>query len=289
MASIDFTIYDKMSPFEIKDAMLHYAKASSQKSAAALLNAGRGNPNWIATTPREAFFLFGQFALAEARRSMDNPQAGLAGMPQKPGAAARLTSWLAMNADAPGAAFLSNAVDYVVKTFKFDADAFVYEMADSIIGDNYPVPDRMLIHCEQVVHKYIMWAMCGDKPPAGKFDLYAVEGGTAAMCYIFKSLMANRILKKGDTIAMGTPIFTPYIEIAHLEDYAFEAVHVKADQENRFQYPAEELKKLEDPQDQGVLRLQPRKSDLDGDRRRDPQEPRQPRQDQAPGPHRADG
>jgi aspartate 4-decarboxylase len=247
MANIDFTIYDKMSPFEIKDAMLHYAKASSQKSAAALLNAGRGNPNWIATTPREAFFLFGQFALAEARRSMDNPEAGLAGMPQKPGAAARLTSWLAMNVDAPGAAFLSNAVDYVVKTFKFDADAFVHEMADSIIGDNYPVPDRMLIHCEQVVHKYIMWAMCGDKPPAGKFDLYAVEGGTAAMCYIFKSLMANRILKKGDTIAMGTPIFTPYIEIAHLEDYAFEAVHVKADQENRFQYPEEELKKLEDP------------------------------------------
>ena len=58
-------------------------------------------------------------------------------------------------------------------------------------------------------------------------------------------IMANRILKKGDTIAMGTPIFTPYIEIAHLEDYAFEAVHVKADQEHRFQYPDEELKKLE--------------------------------------------
>ncbi len=67
------------------------------------------------------------------------------------------------------------------------------------------------------------------------------------MCYIFKSLIANRILKKGDTIAMGTPIFTPYIEIAELEDYAFKAVHVRAPQENRFQYTDEELKKLEDP------------------------------------------
>src|SRR4051812_973182 len=171
MTDMDFTKYDKMSPFEIKDAMIHFAKASSQSAAMALLNAGRGNPNWIATAPREAFFLFGQFALNEARRSMDDPQAGLAGMPQKSGCAARLTSWLAMNADAPGAGFLSRAVDYVVKTFKFDADAFVFEMSDSIIGDNYPVPDRMLIHCEQVVHKYIMWAMCGDKPPAGKFDL----------------------------------------------------------------------------------------------------------------------
>lgn len=50
-----------------------------------------------------------------------------------------------------------------------------------------------------------------------KFDLFAVEGGTAAICYIFKSLMANRILEKGDTIALGMPIFTPYIEIAELE------------------------------------------------------------------------
>ena len=105
----------------------------------------------------------------------------------------------------------------------------------------------MLVHNEQIAHRYLMWAMCGDKPPSGKFDLYAVEGGTAAMCYIFKSLMANRILKKGDTIALGTPIFTPYIEIAELEDYAFNVVHVRATQEHRFQYSDEEIKKLEDP------------------------------------------
>jgi len=245
--SIDFGQYAKMSPFEIKDAMMHFAKASAAKNAHALLNAGRGNPNWIATAPREAFFLFGQFALTEARRSMDDPKAGLAGMPQPRGAAGRLQEWLAKHADMAGADFLSRMVKHAEKEFGFDPDAFVFELTDSIIGDNYPVPDRMLIHAEKVVQKYINWAMCGDKPPAGKFDLYAVEGGTAAMCYIFKSLMANRILAKGDTIALGTPIFTPYTEIAELEDYAFHAVHIKAPQENRFQYTDEEIKKLEDP------------------------------------------
>jgi len=245
--TVDYAQFDKMSPFEIKDGLITFAKATAAKSASVLLNAGRGNPNWIATAPREAFFLFGQFALTEARRSMDNPQAGLAGMPQQAGAAGRLKAWLANNAKAPGADFLSHAVDFSVKTLGFDADAFVFEMIDSIIGDNYPVPDRMLVHAEKVVHRYLMWAMCGDKPPPGVFKLYAVEGGTAAMCYIFKSLMANRILKKGDTIALGTPIFTPYMEIAELEDYAFKAVHVRAVQENRFQYPDAELKKLEDP------------------------------------------
>ena len=92
-------------------------------------------------------------------------------------------------------------------------DAFVHELVDSIIGDNYPVPDRMLVHNERIVHEYLMWAMCGEPRPAGKFDLYAVEGGTAAMCYIFKSLKANRLLHPGDTIALGTPIFTPYLEM----------------------------------------------------------------------------
>jgi aspartate 4-decarboxylase len=246
MAIVDYREYEKMSPFEIKDGLIKLAKQSAQKSAHALLNAGRGNPNWIATAPREAFFLFGQFALSESRRTMDDPKAGLAGMPQMNGIAGRLEAWLAKHADAPGVDFISRMVEHGVKAMRFDADAFVHELTDSIIGDNYPVPDRMLVHAEKVAHEYLLWAMGGDAQ-AGKFDLYAVEGGTAAMCYIFKSLIANRILKKGDTIAMGTPIFTPYIEIAELEDYAFKAVHVRAPQENRFQYTDEELKKLEDP------------------------------------------
>ena len=109
--------------------------------------------------------------------------------------------------------FLSAMVQFAVKKFGFDPDAFVHELVDSIIGDNYPVPDRMLVHNERIVHEYLQWAMCGKPRPTGKFDLYAVEGGTAAMCYIFKSLKANRLLHPGDTIALGTPIFTPYLEM----------------------------------------------------------------------------
>lgn len=246
MAAIDFHQYEKLSPFEIKDRLIELARASSKRSAAVFLNAGRGNPNWVATTPREGFFLLGQFALTECKRVMDLP--GLGGMPARPGIAGRLTAWLEKHADLPGAGFLEALVPFAVQTFGFDADAFVHELADSIIGDNYPVPDRMLVHNEQVVQRYLAWAMCGDRPPPGRFDLYAVEGGTAAMCYVFKSLMANRILHKGDRIALGTPIFTPYLEMPELEDYALEVVHVRAgDDERPFQYSDAELGKLEDP------------------------------------------
>jgi aspartate 4-decarboxylase len=238
--------FEALSPFEIKDELINLAKSTSKRTQTAFLNAGRGNPNWVATTPREGFFLLGQFAITESKRVMEHP-AGIGGMPQAKGIAGRFEAWLAKHKDMPGANFLSEMLPDAVKKFGFEPDAFVHELVDSIIGDNYPVPDRMLVHNERIVHEYLMWAMCGEPRPAGKFDIYAVEGGTAAMCYIFKSLKANRLLQPGDTIALGTPIFTPYIEMTHLEDYDLKVVQIQAPQENRFQYTDEEIKKLEDP------------------------------------------
>ena len=238
--------FETLSPFEIKNELIDLAKAASRTSQSAFLNAGRGNPNWISTTPREGFFLLGQFAITESKRVIEHSP-GVGGMPQAKGIAARLDAWLAAHKDMPGADFLPAMVKFAIKTFKFDPDAFVHELVDSIIGDNYPVPDRMLVHNERIVHEYLMWAMCGNPQPSGKFDLYAVEGGTAAMCYIFKSLKANRLLFPGDTIALGTPIFTPYLEMTHLEDYDLKMVPIRAPQENRFQYTDEEIAKLEDP------------------------------------------
>jgi aspartate 4-decarboxylase len=248
--------FETLSPFEIKDELIKLAKATSRTTQSAFLNAGRGNPNWVATKPREAYFLLGQFAVTECRRVMEHP-AGIGGMPQAKGIADRLDVWLAKQTTMPGAEFLSSMVQFAVKTFRFDPDAFVHELVDSIIGDNYPVPDRMLVHNERIAHEYLLWAMCGNPRPAGKFDLYAVEGGTAAMCYIFKSLKANRLLFPGDTIALGTPIFTPYLEMTHLEDYDLKVVNIAAPQENRFQFTDAEIKKLEDPKIKALFIVNP--------------------------------
>src|SRR6188472_2495828 len=238
--------FEALSPFEIKNELIELAKKTSRTTQSAFLNAGRGNPNWVATTPREGFFLLGQFAITESRRVMEH-EPGIGGMPAAKGIAGRLDGWLAKHMDMPGAEFLGGMVKFAIGKFKFDPDAFVHELVDSIIGDNYPVPDRMLVHNEKIVQEYLQWAMIGKPRPSGTFDLYAVEGGTAAMCYIFKSLKANRLLFPGDTIALGTPIFTPYLEMTHLEDYDLKVVNIAAPQENRFQYSDDEIKKLEDP------------------------------------------
>jgi aspartate 4-decarboxylase len=256
MDLLELRKFETLGPFEIKDELIKLAKKTSRTTQSAFLNAGRGNPNWIATTPREGFFLLGQFAVTESKRVMEHP-AGVGGMPQPQGIAGRFEAWLAKHSDMPGASFLTAMVPFAIKTFGFEPDAFVHELVDSIIGDNYPVPDRMLVHNERIVHEYLMWAMCGEPHPAGKFDLYAVEGGTAAMCYIFKSLKANRLLHPGDTIALGTPIFTPYLELPHLEDYGLKFITIQAPQENRFQFTDAELKKLEDPKVKAFFLVNP--------------------------------
>jgi aspartate 4-decarboxylase len=238
-----------LSPFELKDSLITIAKETAAGNPSLFLNAGRGNPNWTATTPRDGFFSFGRFAVEEAKRTLNLLDLG--GMPQKEGCAKRFDAWCTRHRTEPGVKFLREAVHYAVNELGFDDDSFVYELTDSIVGDQYPTPDRMLIHCEKVAHAYLMKEMCGDRVPKGKFDLFAVEGGTAAMCYIFNTLKSNRILKKGDKIAIGVPVFTPYLEMAHLEDFDLEIVTIKANDlpnadPEAGQYPESEIAKLAD-------------------------------------------
>ncbi|UWY26934.1 aspartate 4-decarboxylase [Flavobacterium sp. TR2] len=241
-----------LSPFEIKNELIHLAEESALKSTAITLNAGRGNPNWIATVPREAFFLFGQFALEECRNVMEE-QGILAGIVQnKTGVASRFEAFLAKHKDAPGASLLEKTYHYGVDKHDFDGDAWIREWIEAVIGFNYPVPDRMLSQIEIVVHDYLVQEMCGVGNDKGKYDIFAVEGGTAAMCYIFDSFMQNHLTERGDKIALLTPTFTPYIEIPQLERYKFDVVYVEASGtgENGFhtwQYPNSELDKLKDP------------------------------------------
>ena len=242
-------IYDKISPFEFKDKLMDLAKNNAIKNNTSILDAGRGNPNWTAATPREAFFTFGQFAVNETRLTWD--LGDLAGMPKKQGISKRFYDYINQNKNMPGVSLLKKIIDYGINKLNFNGDEFVYELADAKIGDNYPFPDRMLPHIEKIVHDYLVQEMKYDTEIGGKLNVFAVEGATAAMCYIFDSLMANELLRKGDSIAIMTPIFTPYLEIPHLPRYDFNVVYINADEVDEngihtWQYSKKELEKLKD-------------------------------------------
>ncbi len=241
---------DRISPFELKNRLIELADESIKKSTRAMLNAGRGNPNWIATVPREAFFALGKFGLSEARRNWECEE-GLAGIPQKDGIATRFADFLKRNTKEPGTAFLEKCYRYMVEEHDCKPDELIHEWAEGVMGNQYPVPDRILEHTELAVRDYMAQELYNGRPPQGEIDLFATEGGTAAMCYIFDSLQQNRLLERGDQVALMTPVFTPYIEIPKLYRYNYKVTEIPAnvttyDDLHLWQYSDKDVNKLRD-------------------------------------------
>ncbi|RAI60618.1 bifunctional aspartate transaminase/aspartate 4-decarboxylase [Roseicella frigidaeris] len=240
----DYAQYAKLSPFELKDELI---KLASSKANRLMLNAGRGNPNFMATLPRRAFLRLGLFAVAESELSYSYMPNGVGGLPRIEGIEGRFERFVADHRDQEGVAFLGRALSYVRDQLGLSASAFLHEMVEGILGGTYPEPPRMLRMSEEVVRQYLVKEMVGGHLPGEAIDLFALEGGTAAMTYIFDSMQKNHLIAKGDKVAIGLPVFTPYIEIPQLENYALEEVPLHANPAQGWQYPDAELDKLKDP------------------------------------------
>ena len=252
---------ENMSPFEIKGTLISLAEKDAQRSTATFLNAGRGNPNWLLSFPRKAFFLLGQFAMEESDRKAYAPEIGIVCSPTEGGVAERFRKFLDAHKDDIASHVLAHYYDYMTKTYGVDPDDFVFEMVDGILGDHYPTPPRILKYTEMIVRDYLRWAM-GGKDDKTQYDLFAVEGSTAGMCYAFESLQQNFLLNPGDKLALFTPCFTPYIEIPQLAQFGLEVVNISANKVEKdgyhdWQYPKEELDKLRDPSVKAVCITNP--------------------------------
>jgi aspartate 4-decarboxylase len=242
----------RLSPFELKDRLIALASSHGER---VMLNAGRGNPNFLATAPRRGFFALGPFAMAEAERVAGDLPEGLAGIPSADGIAARFADYLDTRQDQPGTAFLNSALSYARERLSLCADVFVHELVQGALGCTYPEPVRMLPCTEAIVGRYLAAELAhGTAPP---LDLFAVEGASAGITYAFTTLRTNGLIQAGDHIALGMPIFTPYIEIPRLDDYRLVEVAVAADPESGWQYPERELDRLRDPRVKAFLLVNP--------------------------------
>lgn len=252
---------EKMSPFEIKGTLISLAEKDAQLPTATFLNAGRGNPNWLLTRPRKAFFLLGIFAVSEAERNFFDKSLSIAVSPSKDGVAKRFLEFVDAHKGDEGSEVLSHYYNYMTTTYKVDPDDFVFEMVDGILGDHYPTPPRVLKYTEMITRDYLRWAM-GGKDDKTVFDLFPTEGSTAGMCYAFQSLKQNHLLNRGDKLALFTPCFTPYIEIPQLDQFGYDIVNISANKVEKdgyhdWQYPEEELDKLRDPSVKAVCITNP--------------------------------
>lgn len=253
MASGETRRRSSLSPFELKNRLVALAKHRGERL---WLNAGRGNPNWLAIAPRAAFFRLGEFALGESAAVALAPDLG--GLPRRCGIAARLESWLAARSEpGPGDDLLRRGVAFARDRLGIGPDALVGEWVDGVLGDHYPLPVRMLPHAEALVRAHLAEELFGGDAAAGAFDWFAVEGASAGITYALQTLAHSRLLRPGDAVAVGVPIFTPYLELPRLPEYRFEVVEVFQDEAAQWRYPAHEIDKLRDERIRAFVLVNP--------------------------------
>lgn len=255
-----------LSPFELKNTLIKYAQTTSQKKGIPYLNAGRGNPNFFNIPVRLALCKLTQFAIHISGIYKGNKNVGL--RPDPPGDHSHLYNTFKKyfkNDDSEEAIFLKEAVDMACKKFGCDANDLIYELTDGARGDFYPggpgqlIPPRILQNTQVIVNQYLKQVLLSeanyDSP--GQFDLFATEGATAGMVYVFKSLMENFILQKMDKVAVITPVFSPYLEIPNLDDFQFDLVPINASEDDKWQVPDAEIDKLRDPEIKALYLINP--------------------------------
>ncbi|MBD3273261.1 bifunctional aspartate transaminase/aspartate 4-decarboxylase [Candidatus Dependentiae bacterium] len=253
---MDTKKYEQMSPFELKNILIKMAQDSAKKNNEEVLNAGRGNPNFLNTLVRRAFNYFTLFAADLAEKNIDIKNLGLRIKPD--GIKKKLDDFLSKLEDKESANFLKEAINYCNEKLNLNLDELVFELADASLGDFYPSPPRIFPNMEKIIFDYLNKVLFdGQLAKKGKFELFATEGATASMIYIFNSLKENKILNEGDYIAIITPIFSPYLEIPELNDYKLVEVFVESNEEKGWQVPDSEIKKLEDQKVKALFFVNP--------------------------------
>lgn len=231
----------EIGAFEITAEQRQLAKTNA--AGYPVLDAGRGNPNWINAEARYAYTRFMNYAIGECELTMR--EGGMAGQAKQDGIGERFDE--AMDPKDPADAFLIDAVDYCVNTLGLDKDGLLKELVDAVIGDYYPSPSRCLSNTEAILNAFLQATLYDGAELADQTGVFPTEGGSAAMVYIFEAFSHNRLLKPGDQIAIATPIFTPYMQIPSVKDYGLVSIDVSSTAEDNWDIAEEEIAKLEDP------------------------------------------
>ncbi|NRO02671.1 Bifunctional aspartate aminotransferase and L-aspartate beta-decarboxylase [Lactobacillus helveticus] len=143
---VDKKQLEQLGAFEISQKMLALARKNEKSNI--FLNAGRGNPNWINTLARLAFARLVQFGVQESRRTINNGE--MAGYVETTGIRERLEAFLDPD-DNREDKFLEDVLTYIKDDLHLDQDDVVAEMRNGIIGNNYPVPSRVLRNSEVIL------------------------------------------------------------------------------------------------------------------------------------------
>lgn len=254
-----FKKYEQLSPFELKNILIKNAKHSSKE----FLNAGRGNPNFMNTFIRQVFTILHQASLYITNPTSNNAQ------------------------DLKTYTTYSNTIQFKTELMKYskiiinklintqnqtryinfindflnylNTNQNIHDCILSLNGCFYPSPPRIQQHLEKVVKEFmynLMFRHTTQESPHN-YEYFATEGAAAGILYVFNTLSQNELLKHGDTIAIITPIFSPYLEMPKLKQYGLKVVELKGDPNHEYSLTKDEMNKLKQKHIKALFMVNP--------------------------------
>jgi aspartate 4-decarboxylase len=260
-----YTKYEELSPFELKNILIQKAKKSKQK----FLNAGRGNPNFFNSLVRECFTIIQNACvnLSELQKISSTNTSDLSVYPEyqpKVNYRSLLEKSIRKvgNLKKKHNDFIHYYLDLLEKRdTKQSSNFIIYDMILSSLGTFYPSPPRIQPHNEKIVDMYMRDLVFSTKKKQNEerdqYEYFAVEGAAAGIMYVFDSLYHNGLLEKNDTIAIITPIFSPYLELPKLTHYGLKIVELKGEPNNEYALSKDTMDKLKNRKIKALFMVNP--------------------------------
>ena len=254
-----FRRYKEISPFELKNKLIKMAEGNKPEQ---MLNAGRGNPNFFNDFGRHFLYKLSNMCvdLAHKKGNMDDlvTYPTLDDYNYEKVFKLKSKKWPTKYRE-----FFHDYIKYLKKMAikdKIPPNEIFHDVVMSALGCFYPSPPRIQPHLRLVVEQFLFDLVMGSYATKYKpedFGYFATEGAAAGIMYVFNTLKENYLLLPGDSIALITPIFSPYMEMPILGDYKLKIVELKGNPDKQYSLDHTEMDKLKDKKIKALFMVNP--------------------------------
>jgi aspartate 4-decarboxylase len=261
----DFIKYKKLSPFELKNTLIYLAKTNHPNDDyTEFLNAGRGNPNFFNNFVRKCYSKLQSACLEVVNPLEDVPgtstmeDLAVYPLPNK----GNFKSMILKNLRGVNKREKEFIEAYLchLQTLDKDKNKLLYDLILSMMGCFYPSPPQIQPHLNGLAKDFMYDLIFNNKKTKQKkedYEYFATEGAAAGILYVFNTLHINGLLNHGDTIAVITPIFSPYLEMPLLKRYKLKILNLVGSPEDEWSLPDSEIEKLKDKKVKGLFMVNP--------------------------------
>ena len=261
----EFTKYTDLSPFELKNTLIHLAKTNRKlDDYTTFLNAGRGNPNFFNSFVRKCYTRL-QAACIDITSNVQEPPGikGISDIKVYP-LANKEKFKMQISKNLKGAPtrekeFIMSYLNYLQKS-STNKNEIIHDVVLSMIGCFYPSPPQMQPHLDIVSKDFMFNLIFSNKKTKEKkddYEYFATEGAAAGILYVFNTLHLNGLLNPGDTIAVITPIFSPYLEMPLLKRYKLKILSLEGAPNEEWSLSDSQLDELKDKKIKALFMVNP--------------------------------